>query len=197
MDRERLGRQIRFILELDKEKSILRQTHLSGGGPRENDAEHAWHLAAMTWLLSEYSNQPVDTAKTMLMVLLHDVVEIDAGDSYAYDPEAQKSAPERERKAAERLYGLLPEDQGSFLKALWEEFEKGESPEAKFAHVMDNLQPMLLNHSNGGQDWSSRGVRRSQVEERNQHTAVGSETIWAYMKEIIEQNLQRGSLKDE
>ena len=171
MDRERLDRQIRFILELDKEKSILRQTHLSGGGPRENDAEH--------------------------VVLLHDVVEIDAGDSYAYDPEAQKSAPERERKAAERLYGLLPEDQGSFLKALWEEFERGESPEAKFAHVMDNLQPMLLNHSNGGQDWSSRGVRRSQVEERNRHTAEGSETIWAYMKEIIEQNLQRGSLKDE
>ena len=197
MDRERLDRQIRFILELDKEKSILRQTHLSGGGPRENDAEHAWHMAIMAYLLREYANEEVDIGRVMLMCLIHDVVEIDAGDSYAYDPEAQKSAPERERKAAERLDGLLPEDQGSFLKALWEEFERGESPEAKFAHVMDNLQPMLLNHSNGGQDWSSRGVRRSQVEERNRHTAEGSETIWAYMKEIIEQNLQRGSLKDE
>ncbi len=195
MDRERFEKQIRFILELDKEKNILRQTHLSGHGRRENDSEHAWHLAAMTWLLSEYANEKIDVAKTMLMVLLHDVVEIDAGDSYAYDPAAQKSAHEREIKAAERLYHILPDDQGDYLRALWIEFEAGQTPEARFAHVMDNFQPMLLNDSNGGTDWSEHGIARAQVEKRNTRTAEGSSAIWEYMKEIIGKNVAKGSLK--
>ena len=197
MDMERFERQVRFILELDKEKNILRRTHLSGYGRRENDAEHAWHLAAMTWLLSEYANEKFDVAKTMLMVLLHDVVEIDAGDSYAYDPAAQKTAHERELAAAERLYHILPEDQGTYLENLWKEFEEGETPEARFAHVMDNFQPMLLNNSNEGDDWRKNGVARSQVEKRNTHTSEGSEQIWEYMKAIIDQNVKRGSLKPE
>ena len=125
MDMERFERQVRFILELDKEKNIIRRTHLSGYGRRENDAEHAWHLAAMTWLLSEYANEKFDVAKTMLMVLLHDVVEIDAGDSYAYDPEAQKTAHERELAAAERLYHILPEDQGLILRICGRSLRKG------------------------------------------------------------------------
>ena len=195
MDMERFEKQVQFALELDKEKNILRQTHLSGHGRRENDAEHAWHLAAMTWLMSEYANEPFDVAKTMLMVLLHDVVEIDAGDSYAYDPQAQKTAHERELAAAERLYHILPEDQGSYLEELWKEFEAGETPEARFAHVMDKFQPVILNDSNEGSDWREHGVARDQVEKRNARTAEGSREIWEYMKKVLDRNVERGSLK--
>jgi len=195
MDTERFEKQIHFILELDKEKNIFRQTHLTHGGRRENDAEHAWHLAVMTWLLSEYSNEKIDVAKTMLMVLLHDVVEIDAGDSYAYDKNAQATAHEREKKAAARLYRLLPDDEGTALKALWEEFEEGNSPEAKFAHVMDNFQPLLLNNSNGGSDWKEHGVAREQVEKRNLRTQEGSGEIWEYMQTLLDENQKKGSLR--
>lgn len=134
---ERLEKQINFIREMDKEKFIGRQTYLSDGKRKENDAEHAWHLALMTLLLSEYANEKIDTLKTMTMVLFHDVVEIDAGDTYAYDEEGKKTQAQREQKAAERLYGLLPEDQGAKLKAIWEEFEAKNTPESRFAHTMD------------------------------------------------------------
>ena len=130
---ERLEKQINFIREMDKEKFIGRQTYLSDGKRKENDAEHAWHLALMTLLLSEYANEKIDTLKTMTMVLFHDVVEIDAGDTYAYDEEGKKTQAQREQKAAERLYGLLPEDQGAKLKAIWEEFEAKNTPESRFA----------------------------------------------------------------
>ncbi len=193
---ERFRRQLEFILELDKEKTILRQTHLSGHGERENDAEHAWHLAIMAWLLSEYANSEIDVAKTMLMLLVHDVVEIDAGDSYAYDPEASSTAAEREKKAADRLYSLLPEDQGRILRELWEEFEAYETPEARFAHTMDNFQPLLLNDSNQGGDWRSHGIAKSQVLRRNEKTGTGSEKIWEHMQTIIEKHVREGNLKD-
>ena len=130
MDRERWDRQVDFILEIDREKQIERQTHICGYSRREGDAEHAWHMALMAWLLQEYSNQPVDIAKTMVMILIHDLVEIDAGDTYAYDEEANRTKEEREKKAAERIFGLLPEDQGEKLRQLWEEFEAYETPEA-------------------------------------------------------------------
>ena len=130
---ERLEKQINFIREMDKEKFIGRQTYLSDGKRKENDAEHAWHLALMTLLLSEYANEKIDTLKTMTMVLFHDVVEIDAGDTYAYDEEGKKTQAQREQKAAERLYGLLPEDQGAKLKAIWEEFEAKNTPESRFS----------------------------------------------------------------
>lgn len=197
MDWERFEKQKDFILEIDKEKNILRQTHLSGGGRRENDAEHAWHMAVMVWLLREYANEPLDLAKTMMMVLIHDVVEIDAGDTYAYDAAGKATAHDREEKAAERLFGLLPEDQGRELRALWEEFEEYETPEARFAHTMDNFQPMLLNDSNGGGDWKEHGIRRSQTEKRNEKTGTGSREIWEYMKTILDANVAKGSLKDE
>lgn len=197
MDWERFEKQKDFILEIDKEKNILRQTHLSGGGRRENDAEHAWHMAVMVWLLREYANEPLDLAKTMMMVLIHDVVEIDAGDTYAYDAAGKATAHDREEKAAERLFGLLPEDQGEELRALWEEFEEYETPEARFAHTMDNFQPMLLNDSNGGGDWKEHGIRRSQTEKRNEKTGTGSREIWEYMKTILDANVAKGSLKDE
>lgn len=197
MDENRLKQQMDFIREIDKEKMITRQTYLSDGNRKENDAEHAWHMAVMVWLLREYANEPLDLAKTMMMVLIHDVVEIDAGDTYAYDAAGKATAHDREEKAAERLFGLLPEDQGRELRALWEEFEEYETPEARFAHTMDNFQPMLLNDSNGGGDWKEHGIRRSQTEKRNEKTGTGSREIWEYMKTILDANVARGSLKDE
>lgn len=197
MDQERFEKQLRFILEVDREKNILRQTHLSGGGRRENDAEHAWHMAVMAYLLREYANEPIDLAKTMMMILIHDVVEIDAGDTYAYDEAAAATQREREEAAAERLFGLLPEDQGRELRELFEEFEAYETAEARFAHTMDNFQPLMLNDSNGGGDWRARGVRRSQVEKRNEKTGTGSGIIWDYMQKIIEKNVQKGNLLEE
>lgn len=194
-NKNRFRKQLDFILEIDKEKNILRQTHLTGHGRREDDADHAWHLAVMAWILKEYANQEIDIVKTILMVLVHDIVEIDAGDTYAYDAEAKKTELDRETRAAERIFGLLPEDQGKQLRALWEEFDAYETPESRFAHVMDNFQPMLLNHSNGGGDWKEHGVRLAQVMKRNEKTGTGSEKIWAYMQEILQENVERGSLK--
>ena len=197
MDKERFQKQLSFIMEIDKEKQILRQTHLSNGGRRENDSEHAWHMAIMICLLQEYANEPIDLAKTMLMVLTHDLVEIDAGDTYAYDPKGAATQRDRERKAADRIYGLLPDDQRDYLRSLWEEFEAYETAEARFAHVMDNFQPMLLNDSNDGGDWRSHGVHRSQTEKRNAKTHTGSEEIWEYMKTILDKHVAKGNLKDE
>lgn len=197
MDRERWDRQVDFILEIDREKQIERQTHICGYSRREGDAEHAWHMALMAWLLQEYSNQPVDIAKTMVMILIHDLVEIDAGDTYAYDEEANRTKEEREKKAAERIFGLLPEDQGEKLRQLWEEFEAYETPEARFAHTMDNFQPLLLNDYNEGKDWTGHQVRISQVLKRNEYTENGSSQIWEYMKELLEKNVAQGRLIDD
>lgn len=194
-ERERFDKQVQFILEADKEKNILRQTHLSGNGRRENDAEHAWHMAMMTYLLKEYANEEIDTAKTMMMTLIHDIVEIDAGDTYAYDENGLKTQKEREEKAAERIFGLLPEDQCRELRGLFEEFEAYETPEACFAHTMDNFQPMLLNDSNGGGDWKDHGVCERQVRKRNAKTHTGSEQIWTYMEETIKKHVAEGNLK--
>jgi putative hydrolase of HD superfamily len=196
MDSERFRQQLQFILEIDKEKNIFRQTHLSNGGRRENDAEHAWHMAVMTYLLAEYSNEPIDVGKTMMMTLIHDIVEIDAGDTYAYDERAKETQEEREAAAADRIFSLLPPDQGKVLRALFDEFEAYETPEALFAHVMDNFQPMLLNDSNHGGDWKEHGIRRSQPEKRNEKTPLGSAEIWEYMKEILDRNTREGNLKD-
>lgn len=195
MDRERFEKQLRFLLEIDKEKNILRQTHLSNGGRREDDAEHAWHMGIMAFLLAEYANEKIDVPKVMLMLLIHDLVEIDAGDTYAYDTEGKKTEKMREAKAADRIFGLLPEDQGAYLKSLWQEFDAYETPEARFAHVCDNFQPMLLNDSNDGGDWKEHGICRSQVEGRNALTHTGSEEIWSYMQEILDRNVAAGSLK--
>ena len=152
---QRLEKQLAFALEIDKEKNVLRQTHLSGHGRRENDAEHAWHMAVMAYLLREYANEAVDIGKVMLMCLIHDIVEIQAGDTYAYDAQGLETQKAREDAAKESLYGMLPEDQKAELIALFDEFEAGASAEARFAHAMDNLQPLLLNHSNQGGDWKA------------------------------------------
>lgn len=180
---ERIDRQFAFLLELDKEKEITRQTWLADGSRKENDAEHAWHMALMAILLSEYANEQVDLLKTVTMILLHDVVEIDAGDTYAYDEAGKLTQSARETAAAERLFGLLPPDQGEKLRALWDEFEARETPEARYARAMDNLQPILLNHASGGKAWTEHGAKLSWVLKRNEITPTGSAALWAYARE--------------
>ncbi len=197
MNNERLEKQLQFILELDKEKNIFRQTHLSNHGRRENDAEHAWHMAIMAALLSEYSNEKVDVLKVILMCLIHDVVEIDAGDTYAYDEEGKKSQAAREQAAADRLFGLLPQDQGTYFRALFEEFEAYETAESRFAHAMDNVQPFLLNDSNDGGDWREHGVSITQVLGRQSKTALGSRTLFDYCYEKLENHTARGNIKED
>ena len=190
----RLERQLAFILELDKEKSVFRQTHLSDYSRRENDAEHAWHMAIMLYLLKEYANEPFDLAKAMMMALIHDVVEIDAGDTYAYDEEAKKTQAEREAKAAERIFGLLPDDQRDELRALFEEYEEQKTPEAHIVRSMDSLQPLLLNDKTEGRDWRSHGVRMAQVIKRQEPGRLGSEKIWEFSKALIERNVEEGKI---
>ena len=187
MEKERLEKQIDFILEADKEKNIIRQTHLSGNGRRENDAEHAWHMAMMVYLLKEYANEEIDVAKAMFMALIHDIVEIDAGDTYAYDLKGRETKKMREEQAAERIFGLLPEDQGEELKNLFQEYEASETPEARFVRAMDNFQPLLLNNSNDGRDWREHEIGKKQVMKRHiTNTKPGSNIIWECAEKIIE-----------
>ena len=193
---DRLKKQIEFVLEIDKEKNIFRQTHISGHGRNENDAEHAWHMAIMAYLLREYSNEPIDITRVMIMCLIHDVVEIDAGDTYAYDTEGKKTQKAREEAAKERLYSMLPDDQKEELMAIFEEFEAWETPEAKFARAMDNLQPLLLNNSNGGGDWRSHEVSADQVYGRQIGTKAGSEKLYEVTDNIIRENIKNGNIKE-
>lgn len=193
---ERLKKQLDFALEIDKEKNIFRQTHLSGHGRNENDAEHAWHMAIMAYLLREYSNEKIDISRVMLMCLIHDIVEIDAGDTYAYDAENLKTQKAREDAAKERIFSLLPEDQKAELIALFDEFEAYETAESKFAHSMDNLQPLMLNNSNGGEDWREHGVTSKQVHGRQDKTRLGSEKLFQVVNSIIEDHVARGNIKE-
>ena len=193
---DRIAKQIAFALELDKEKSVFRQTHLSGHGRNENDAEHAWHMAIMAYLLKEYSNEPVDIARVMIMCLIHDVVEIDAGDTYAYDSEGLATQKAREDAAKERIFSLLPEDQKAEFTAIFDEFEANETAEAKFAHSMDNFQPLILNNSNGGGDWKEHGVTAKKVYGRQSRTKEGSEKIYEITDKIIQENIRKGSLPE-
>lgn len=196
MNIERLNKQFDFFREIDREKFIGRQTYLTDGERKENDAEHAWHMAIMTVLLSEYANEEIDVLKTVTMLLIHDLVEIDAGDTYAYDDNGKKTQREREEKAARRIFGLLPEDQGERLRALWEEFEAYETPEAKFAHTMDNIQPMMLNDATDGKSWVEHGVLLEQILGRNKKTAEGSKELWEYAYgKLIEPNVKKGKIQ--
>lgn len=192
---ERLKQQLDFALEIDKEKNIFRQTHLSGHGRSENDAEHAWHMAIMAYLLKEYSNEEIDIAKVMLMCLIHDIVEIEAGDTYAYDTENLKTQKAREDLAKEKIYSMLPDDQKQELIALCDEFDEHQTAESKFAHAMDNLQPLLLNHSNNGGDWKAHQVTATQVYNRQSKTKLGSEALYDITDKIIQENIKKGNLK--
>lgn len=191
---DRLKQQIEFIMEVDKLKNIYRQNYLSDGSRREDDAEHSWHMALMCSLLMEYSNEKLDVAKTILMILIHDVVEIDAGDTYAYDISANLSKRDKELAAADRIFNLLPKDQAVMLRALWDEFEEGNTPEARFAGTLDRLQPLLLNAYSDGRSWKEHGISKSQVMKRNETTSLGSERLGALAYSIINEQAECGNL---
>ena len=191
---DRLSKQLEFSLEIDKEKNVFRQTHLSGHGRNENDAEHAWHMALMSYILREYANEEVDIARVMLMCLIHDIVEIDAGDTYAYDEEGKKTQADREEAAKQRIFSMLPDDQRDELTALFDEFEAGETAEARYARAMDNLQPLILNDSNDGGDWREHGVRAEQVYGRQRRTRLGSEELYEVTDSIIKKHIEKGNL---
>lgn len=192
---DRLNRQFDFFREIDKEKEIERRTWISSGKRRENDAEHAWHMAVMAILLSEYANETIDVLRTVTMILIHDIVEVDAGDTFAYDEVGKESQREREERAAERLFRILPEDQAQKFREIWEEFEAQETPEAKFARTMDNIQPLMLNDATEGKVWREHGIHLSQVLGRNEKTADGSLKLWEYAYEnLIRPNVEKGNL---
>lgn len=193
---KRLEQQLSFILEIDKLKHIYRQNLVADGSRRENDVEHSWHLAVMAVLLAEYSEEPVDVTKVMKMVLLHDLVEIDAGDTFCYDPEAGLDKEERELKAADRLYAILPPEQGAELRALWEEFEEGKTPEAKFAACLDRLQPFLLNFNTKGGTWIEHSVPAGQIRKRMAAVGESSPVLGELVKQLMDEALAQGIMKE-
>ncbi len=195
MTPENLVKQIEFIKEIDKVKYIQRKTKLFNSDRNENDAEHSWHLAMMALVLAEHSNVPVDLLKVIKMVLIHDIVEIDAGDTFIYDTEKSHSNSDEERLAAQRIFGMLPKEQAEELIAIWEEFEAGITNEAKFARTMDRLEPLLQNTSNKGGTWSEFGVNYEKVHEKKSIMKEGSESIWSYAKELINESVKNGILK--
>ncbi|MEH0698379.1 HD domain-containing protein [Vibrio owensii] len=193
---ERLEKQLALLIELDQLKSVLRRTRVKSADRRlENSGEHSWHVALMAVLMQEHANAPVDIARVMKMLLIHDVVEIDAGDTFVYDVAASKEQEEKELKAAERLFGMLPSDQGEELFSLWKEFEAAQSDDAKYAKALDRLIPMLLNYHNDGQSWKEHGVTREQALTVNKRIEFGSVTLWDKAKELIEEATEKGWLK--
>lgn len=193
---KRLLQQIEFIIEIDKMKSIFRQTKLAEGTRYENDAEHTWHLTVMAIILLEHANdRKLDLLKVINMLLIHDIVEIDAGDTFAYDVEGNKSKREREEKAANRIFGLLPEEQREQCLALWYEFEEMATSEAQYAAALDRLQPMLLNFFNKGETWREHGITSDRVIARNKHIENGSEQLWELAKGLVDKAVKRGYLE--
>ena len=195
MNSERLKKQIDFVVEIDKLKHILRRTYIMDNSRHENDAEHSWHLAIMTLLFSEYAKQKkIDILHVVKMVLIHDIVEIDAGDTFCYDEQGQKERLKKERKAAERLFSILPEDQTQGFRALWEEFEERKTPEAHFAASLDRLQPLLHHYYTKGFAWKENSVTSDMVFDRNKHIEEGSPSLWKFAKDLIEESIKKGYL---
>lgn len=194
MDYDRLRKQLEFVVEIDRLKGIVRQTLLTDRSRQENSAEHSWHLAVMALVLSEYAKDAIDVIRVVKMVLLHDLVEIDAGDTYCYDEAAHGDKAEREQKAADRIFGLLPEEQNGEFRTLWEEFEARETSEAKFAAALDRLQPLLNNfHTTGGM-WRKHGVHSGQVLGRNRPMGDGAPALWEYAEKMIMEAVEKGWL---
>lgn len=192
----RLEKQLALIIELDQLKSVLRRTRVLSDEKRlENSAEHSWHVALMALLLEEHANEPVDISKVVKMLLLHDIVEIDAGDTFVYDVVALQAQEEKELAAAERLFGMLPEDQAAALKAIWLEFEQAETAEARFAKALDRMIPMLMNYNNNGQSWLEHGVAKQQVININQRIEQGSTVLWEKALLVINEAVEKGWLK--
>ncbi len=185
----RLAKQMAFLREIDRLKQVQRRSLLLHEDRWENSAEHSWHVAMAVWVLAEHANEPVDVCRVVGMMLLHDIVEIDAGDTFVYDEAAMAGKSERERRAAERLFGLLPEDQARQFRDLWDEFEAGETAEARFAAAVDRLLPVTHNHGTGGKSWRMHGVEKTQVLRRNAPMAEGSEALWQEARRMIEASL--------
>jgi putative hydrolase of HD superfamily len=197
-DPERLSRQIAFILEIDRLKHVLRRS-LTGSAAerrRENSAEHSWHLALMAVLLAEHADQAIDASRVVKMALVHDLVEIDAGDTYCYDDRAAMDKEARERCAAERIFALLPEDQAAKMRCLWDEFEARQTPEARFANAIDRLQPVMLNYYSQGQAWRENGVTSDRVVARNRPIEEGSAALWKFARGLIEDAVKKGYLQE-
>jgi putative hydrolase of HD superfamily len=195
MDKERFDQQIQFILEIDKLKSVVRQSYLLDGNRRENSAEHSWHVALMGLLLAEYAEQPVDLLRLMKMLLIHDIIEIDAGDTYCYDEAGVTDQSSRESEAAERLFGLLPEDQMEEFRELWAEFEERSTAEAKFAATIDRLMPLLHNFHTEGRSWREHGIRKNQVSSRNEVMKEGALPLWEFAMSLIDEAVDREYLE--
>lgn len=194
MQPNRLTQQIQFILEIDRLKQILRQTLLTDGSRRENSAEHSWHLAIMAIVLAEYAPLGTDVMRAIKMLLIHDLVEIDAGDTFCYDIQGNQNKAEREEQAAQRLFGLLPNDQGHQLRSLWNEFEAQETVTAKFAAALDRIQPMLHNQQTAGGTWQLHGISRDRVLKRMQPVEAGAPELWAFVQQVIEECVTAGYL---
>ena len=200
MEKERISRlkkQVEFLVEIDKVKKVFRQNYLADGKRKENDAEHSWHIALEAIVLQEYADEEIDLLKVVTMVLIHDLVEIDAGDTYAYDLEGARTKAERETRAADRIFGLLPADQGTYFRSLWDEFEAYESSDAKYAHLLDNFQPLLLNDASKGVSWREHGVHKSQIYKRNERIPEISKEIWECMEQIIQKNIETGNVQED
>lgn len=213
MENERMKKQLEFLLTLDKLKNVYRQTYilcddLPQGSKefddnfkekkplprRENDAEHSFSLAIAAAVLAEYSNEPVEVAKVMKMVLVHDAVEIYAGDTYCYDDEGAKTKEVREKAAAEKIFGTLPEEQAAEYRALWDEFERNDTPEARFSNAMDRIQPLLLNYSREGYSWKEHGVNSSQVKKRFDKVKDGSAELGRMVDDLLDKAIENGFL---
>lgn len=198
MSTDRLRRQLDFLIEIDRLKEIERQTRIVGGGRRENTAEHSWHLAMYALILAEHSDEDVDLFHVLTLCLVHDIVEIDAGDTFAYDIAAHVDKEDRERRAADRLFGILPEDQGAYLRELWEEYEAQETPESRFANAVDRMQPAMLNHhADENSPWRRHGVTRPQAMRRLSPIGDGSHVLWEHTRQIIAEAVERGNLVEE
>jgi len=195
MDLKNLQQQIDFIKEIDKVKYIQRKTKLFNSDRNENDAEHSWHLAVMAIILAEHSNEPIDILKVVKMVLIHDIVEIDAGDTFIYDTQKNHTNTDEERLAAKRIFGLLPKNQAEGLIEIWEEFEAGLTHEAKFARAMDRLEPLLQNTSNSGGTWNEFDINYSKVYDKKKIIDEGSKTIWDFAEKLIDESVEKGILK--
>lgn len=192
-----LNEQIQFLLEIDKLKQIQRRSYITGGSRRENSAEHSWHLAMMAPVLAEYANEPVDVNHVIRLVLVHDVVEVDAGDTFFFDEVGKLDKAEREQRAADRIFGLLPPAQGAALRALWDEFEARQTPEARFANVLDRIMPLLLNYAVAGRTWQENGLTAVRVRQGMTHIQEGSAVLWQFVQELMQDAVAKGYLPEE
>lgn len=194
---QRFEQQIDFLLELEKLKSVFRRSYLLDSLRPENSSEHSWHIACMALVLSEYSDEALDLSRVVAMLLVHDVVEIDAGDTYCYDQAGAQDKAEREHQAADRLFGSLPQDQARWFRGLWEEFEDNKTPEARFGNAVDRLMPLLQNYHTQGKSWQEHGITKDQVRQRMDPIQKGSKRLWDYARLIIDKAEASGYLQAE